>query len=435
MIHKNILTLGLIVASVGSFASAQLTVAAQFVDLDGDGVVSEAEVGAQVRDDLVALVRKHSDGYLITNRSAIVSGMKAYLLALSGDFDNDGEVTISDIVAQAASAGAVDPSVPGFLQGDLNGDGVVDATDMLLTSREIGQHTALTDEQVEFLWADLLDAADEYEVGPTRDEVFGPPRTDDHRGPDGHNQVITSSWPPYPFQMAGAPPVDWSWPANHAGAASMTWNDQSSPNWPANHVQAASVTWGVYDPANHSHALSMQDNPMNPSEPPNNSNGWPAGHTGPVSGTWDDSPGHDSLLSQMWPAGHQLANSNSGVVGQNDHIGFISGAWDAAGHQETTSDGWPANHHIQISMNWFGHDTVASATWPPNHLSIFSNAWPEDHPAFWPANHLSEVSASWSDPNPGDHSWRATIHQDFHGHPVEPLIPGLLLDLWLSQLR
>lgn len=424
----------LAIAACGAIATAQYTVVAQFEDLDGDGVISDAEFGAQARDDLVTMVRKHSDGYLITDRAAIIAGMKAYLLALAGDFDGDGEVTVSDLVAQVAASGSVEPTVPGQLQGDLNGDGVVDAADILLANNALGRTVSLNDEQIDVLWAALLDAAEDHSLGPTREEVFEVPRGDPHRGPDGHNQIITSSWPPPPPSIQGPPPRDWDWPANHLGAVSSTWGNESHGSWPANHGWNASATWGVHDPDNHYHSLSMQDNPNNPDQPPNSSDGWPEGHSGPVSATWQDSPGHDALLSQSWPAGHQLPASNSGVLGQNDHIGFISASWDAAGHIEATSATWPANHQIQISMRWTDHNTTISGTWPPNHLRIISQSWPVPPPAGWPANHFMVVSRSWMDVSPGDHDWLATLGQDYGTHPG-PRIPGIMLDLWLRRLR
>lgn len=371
----------------------------EFVDEDGDGVISRSEFVRQANQHLDQIIRRNSDGYLVVDPVMIELDMLAYIKSLFGDVDGDGEVTLMDVVAIAANAGAASGSLPGPLQGDLNQDGVVDASDVLAAYSVLGSTVPFTQEDAWFLWNQIVFEGVAAGYDPSIDEILIDPlrgMAGGHRGANDHNQQITGTWPPPPAQI---PATEWNWPSDHLGTVSQSWgNRPGQSTWPANHFGSVSATW--------ENATNREDY-------------WPPNHDVTRSGLWNTDGLHQSLTSRQWPADHLRERS---IAGQDSdqHVQVISNV--NQGHNTDTSElaGWPPNHIAPVSRTWTpDHERDRSGMWPANHLMTISQSWTNPNSG-WPANHYEVISVTWS--QPGDHSTRVSILF----HPANPFrLPDL----------
>jgi len=391
-----------LLAATSSFVLGQMEVVAKYADTDENGTVDRNEFVYQANLHLDAIIRMNSDGYIIGNSASIRTDMIAYVKSMFGDFDGDGVVSWEDMVAQIANPGPVSTIAPKILQGDMNQDGVVDGEDVGLLFEAAGDFAP--DEAFIFgLWAQIIVEASDagYQLSLV-EMVFGQNTMGGggHRGPNDHNQTITSTWPPPPGF-----PVDWDWPADHLGILSSTWDwtlGVPSSDLPANHHSVISSTWGE----------SSEDY-------------WPPNHDVARSSTWNDDGYHQSMTSATWPSSH-LRNLSIEGTETDDHVEIVS--WQNADHDETTSEnaGWPANHLLHLSRTWnTNHDRVTSSAWPSNHMMIISESWSPGRD--WPANHYEVVSLAES--QPGDHDWRLSL-VTMPGNPFR--LPPELFGLWAS---
>jgi hypothetical protein len=402
-----VLVAGMAILFSGNHARAQVSLAASFVDTDSDGVVDRSEFVLQVNAHIDKIIRRNADGFQIVDPAGLEEDILAYFSSLSGDFDGDGVVTPSDLVAIVSNPGPVSAMMPGPMQGDVNQDGVADIADMVEVASAMGSPVVFEHELAWALFAQIVIEGADLGYDPTLVQIFAPDGAgrggDPHRGPNDHTQVISATWPPPPGQF---PPTDWNWPSDHLGTVSSTWVfDPGDPHtdpsaWPANHHQTVSSTWDG----------SAQTY-------------WPPNHDIARSNMWDDDGQHQSLTSRQWPAGHARQPS---ILGQDStvHVTVISSAGD---HDLNTSEaaGWPPNHILALSRTWTpDHDRQTSQEWPPNHLMTISTSWTDPGSA-WPANHYEVVSLTWS--QPGDHGTRISVL--FH-----PANPFRLPALWLSAV-
>ena len=61
----------------------------------------------------------------------------------NGDFDNDGDVDGTDLVAFSADFGRIDCDIAPVCKGDFNGDNDVDGSDLVLFSADFGRADCL----------------------------------------------------------------------------------------------------------------------------------------------------------------------------------------------------------------------------------------------------------------------------------------------------
>jgi len=125
---------------------------ADFQDLDRDGLITPLERSIQVWWDVQLINEQHRlmvdlDGLSLLDR------MLAYSRALFGDLDGDGVVDESDILYMVQHVGVAEPTLP---EGDLNNDGSVDGMDLLLLLEAQGNEIGLTDDQLADGLMDLM---------------------------------------------------------------------------------------------------------------------------------------------------------------------------------------------------------------------------------------------------------------------------------------
>ncbi len=135
-----------------SGGSAPPQIIVQFEDLDGDGVVTPLERSIQVYRD----VQQFSEAYQLQQNpdlQALLDDMLAYTHALFGDLNGDGIVDALDILYLLENVDVVSPTL---LQSDLNGNGVVGAADLSTLMSATGTVINLTEEQMAEGLVDIL---------------------------------------------------------------------------------------------------------------------------------------------------------------------------------------------------------------------------------------------------------------------------------------
>lgn len=318
----------------------------------------------------------------------IESHMRRVVRAMMGDLNGDGVVDASDVSLLMERMSGRTGAPASVEDGDLNGDGVIDRADLQVLLEQQG--TAIDEGQVDDLaraastgpgtpWGDhakyFSDAFPPYWPGPP----IWPPY------PPSHEYTISERWyqrpplGPEPGHMFGNSQN--GWPPNHYWELSRTWPDAhmftlSDINWPANHLHSLSTQW----PGNHASGLSVT---------------WPPNHILPNS--------HKQVHLQSWSLLHP---ENPAPAPQpSPHTTQVSNHW--AEHQVNMSLLiWPPNHIRQASLSWgFDHEMNLSLTWPAGHFGGMSRLWPTPTPQ-WPPNHMTEKSG-----------------QDPHTNPMPPLFP------------
>jgi|GEM_PF-2471773 len=151
----------------------------QFRDLDADGQVTPLERSIQVWDDVGQITGQHR---LQADPDAppLHDELLAYAHALFGDLNGDSVVDAADIMYMLEHVNAVDPTP---VQGDVNPDGAVDAVDLLVMVGAMGTVISLTDDQlIDGLMdmmnvyllsddADIAAIADAGDIGPLRPRI------------------------------------------------------------------------------------------------------------------------------------------------------------------------------------------------------------------------------------------------------------------------
>ncbi len=413
-------------------------------DLNGDGAVSDRDVALQVHVRLVELY-----------------GPELQV----GDLDGDGHVTAEDLrfaieqivrgafgktapgedpVGLPDLAATVDLILAGSPLGDLNLDGHLGTSDILVTLDRIGDE--------EHAGRDIMTAVNDlYDYMRLFRELGREYFMADEPVASDHSKGISMTWP------KGHP--GW-WPPNHMTSMSVDWRPQPhwspshyvdfsqqapgpmpahdrsiSQRWPANHDYWTSRTWERTD-----HDLDLTrvgDNPL-PAHWAHDSSIWPPGHWHAASSTWPRVPighevatsrrgdghheaatslhAHDRVISRQWWPGHVISESRL-LTAPPLHHAHLTRTWS---HSVQLSQViYPPNHNGRISLVWgLQHDVSRSSRYPPSHHAVASANWPAPQPQ-WPANHLKAKSEEWHQPEqpgvwpvfPPDHTWFTTFSQ------------------------
>ena len=336
----------------GAAALASMVHAQQIPDLDEDGRISFDEFALALRNRLQNQPIRDLDGNGMIDEQEFRQAIVDLWHVMQGDVNGDGVIDEDDLAIVGANQGLVD--VP-YTVGDPDLDGDVDIDDFLLTLAQMGSPVVGDDDEAVRTIA--LVAAYAATIGTAESPV--------------HHTYFSSTWPP---DHNGAK-SDF-WPPDHSGGISGQWerddlthNILQSELWPGNHLYVYSQMW---DQSSHVVETSTQV--------------WPSNHWFRVSLDWPDD--HAPETSRTWPSNHQVGNS--ALQEPSDHHAQPSSRWLHA--VDLSSERWPPNHDRTMSGGWQTHDRELSLLWPPNHFSGPSSTWPDD--THWSANHFLYLSKS-----------------------------------------
>ncbi len=348
--------------------------AQQIPDLDGDGQISFDEFALALRDRLQNYVVEDRDGDGMIDRDELIQATVGLWHAIQGDLNGDGVVDESDLAIVGMNQGLVDVS---YTRGDLDLDGDVDTDDFLINLSLIGTQLAGNDAEAVRAIAFVSSYAATIETETADNST--------------HRISFSATWP-----LDHDSTLSDFWPLNHDGEISGQWNRNDhthnilqSEHWPANHLYVNSQSW---DQSGHDVDVSAWR--------------WPPNHWFRVSLDWPDD--HLSITSRIWPSNHIAMNSSLGEP--SDHHVVPSGRWHH--DQDLSMQQWPSHHDMAVSRGWLRHDQQTSLLWPPNHFHGPSDTWGGDHS--WPVNHFRDMSDLWGTPAheaqfPTDHALFTTL--------------------------
>lgn len=137
----------------------------EFKDLDGDGEVAPLEISIQVWAEVRSIVESHAN-QTDPDDPTITTLFVKYVHALFGDLDGNGVVDAADLIHLLNSAGATESTV---LDGDMLKDELIDISDVSILIGLLGQQVVFTEEEAMDRLADLLSIyleADEEDLAP-----------------------------------------------------------------------------------------------------------------------------------------------------------------------------------------------------------------------------------------------------------------------------
>ena len=360
-------------------------------DLTGDCVVNDADyaVGFVVRMEAIYGPEMNPgdlDGDGVVTASDQIEALARLVRASFGVVAaSDGEVGVDDITVVAASFGTR------AISYDLTGDGLVGNSDLIEVVSRYGDrpngHEVYQIARELYTYLGLV-AEHGVEAFMASGCAFGT------QPPPGHIVGVSRTWPRI------APP--W-WPPNHQTSVSNMYDDHltaTSATYPPNHHADVSAGWEDEDNDSHDEALSAT---------------WPPSHWADASRSWDEEePGdHDQASSATWFPNHWGSASRNREF-PPEHGATVSGGWDHG--TDRSSQEFPPNHIFGVSQSYGPHSVGVSVSWPPSHVRGASNSWPGPMP--WPPSHIATRSSEWGDPAPGpwpvfphDHNWLDSFNE------------------------